>query len=116
MGYAGKAVFEQIKEINFGDVLASGVYAKVGTPVSKYARICYLNNFLDQQIYISFNGIVDHIRMPINSVMTVDITSNRMPNEKFCFEKTTQFYIRHQSTPVSSGAFWIEIVGGEIGI
>lgn len=116
MSYANRAGFEPIKEIDFGDVPGSGEYTKVGTPTTKYARICYLNNFLDQEVYVSLNGITDHMRMPINSMMAIDVSTNNMSSEKFCFEKTTQFYIRRSSVSVSSGSFWIEIVGGEGGI
>lgn len=113
MAYGTRVKFEAVREIDFGDV--SGTYAAVGTPLTDHVRIIDFNNGMDQQLYISFDGVTDHLRIATNSFKLLDLSANKIRDDGLFLPIGTQIYVKEVSASVSAGSFWIEVMYGEGG-
>lgn len=113
MGY-GRGVFpEPVREVAFGSITAS--YTTVGSILSDYTRIACFNNSTNKDLYISFDGVNNHLRIAANGFKLFDITANEVsPDEGWFINKRTQFYVKQTADGApTSGNFWIEILAGE---
>ena len=108
MAYGTKAAFEPIREVAFGDVGAA--YTAVGTGITDRARIIRIVNSLDNEVYISLDGVVDNVRMSSNSFFIIDLASNKVRNDGMFFRVGTIFFIREVSVSPTSGSLWIEVL------
>lgn len=113
MAYGTRATFEELKEIEFGDV--SGTFATVGSPIGVHARILICNNALNQSVYLSFDGTTNHLRLAPNSYKLIDFSSNKIRDDGLFLASGTQVWIKEVSSSVSSGTFWIETISAEGG-
>jgi len=100
---------ETIKSLSYTGISAS--YAAVGTPLSNSARILVFNNGTQADVIFSDNGTDDKIFVPKGEYKTLNLTANRLQNERtYVFPKGTQFYVKQLGSP-SSGAVYIESIG-----
>jgi len=113
MGYGTRVKFDPVREIAFGDV--SGTYATVGTPIADHVRILAFNNGMDEDLYISFDGVTDNLRIASNSFKLYDLSTNRIRDDGLFLAVGTQIYVREVGSSVSSGDFWVEVMYGEGG-
>jgi len=100
--------FDQIRELDFGDI--SGSYAALGLPTSKVVRILSFNNGTDADIYISFDGSTDNLLIKSNSFKLFDLTTNRSPTTGLFLSIGTQMYAKLESSAPTSGSVWLEMV------
>jgi hypothetical protein len=114
MGYGIIVRFDEIRELAFGGVSSS--YAAVGTPMTDNMRIIAFNSSFDEEIYVSFDGTTDNLRMVPNSFKLYDLAGNLVRNDGFFLAKGTQIYIKEVSSTPTSGAFWIEAVYADGGV
>jgi len=110
MAYGTRVAFEAVKEIAFGSV--SGSYAAVGVPLAERSRQISFNNGLDVAVYVSFDGVTDHLRMSPNTFKLLDLTANKVLDDGLFLAKGVQIYIKEVSAVVSSGDFWAESMYG----
>jgi hypothetical protein len=108
MSFLSQAKFEVVREIAFGAIGAA--YGVVGTPLVNPVRIVRFVNETDEGVYISFDGVHNHIRLSTGSFFLLDIDSNRENLNSFALQKGTVFYIKAVGALPISGAFWIETV------
>lgn len=113
MAYGTRVRFDAVREVDFGDV--SGSYVAVGTPLSDHVRIIDFNNGMDQQLYISFDGTTDHLRIASISFKLFDLSANKIRDDGLFLPVGTQIYVKEVSASVSSGSFWVEVMYGEGG-
>ena len=113
MAYGTRLQVDAIREIDFGDV--SGTYTAVGTPTTEHVRILAFNNGMNQQLYISLDGVTDHFRIADNSFKLYDFSANKIRDDGLFLSVGTQIYVKEVSSSVSSGSFWVEILYGEGG-
>ena len=113
MGYGTRVSFDPVREIDFGSV--SGTYAAVGTPTGDHVRILGFNNGMDQALYISFDGVNDHLRISPNSFKLFDLSTNKIREDGLFLAVGTQVYVKEVSASVTSGSFWCEVMYGEGG-
>lgn len=113
MAYGTRVVFEEIREKAFGDITAS--YTVLGTPTSNYVRLISLQNFTDQNIYISFDGSTDHLKLPRNSFKLLDLSANKVRDDGLFIAMNTQIYVKYESTLGGSGSVWAEVLAAEGG-
>ena len=114
MAFGTRVKFGPVREIDFGDVGAS--YVAIGTPLTDYTRIISFQNGLDQEVYISFDGITDNLRMANNSFKLLDLSANKIRDDGLFIATGTQVYIKEVSASVSSGSFWFETMYAEGGV
>mgnify|MGYP001593995418 CR=1 FL=1 len=108
MAYGTKAQFEAVRELAFGGI--SGTYAAVGTPVSSRARIIRFVNSTNADIYISLDGVTNHLRLSSSGFFLIDFSSNKIQDDGLFIAEGTQFYAKQVTAP-TSGTVWIEVVG-----
>tara|TARA_Y100000034_G_scaffold103986_1_gene130174 strand:+ start:1039 stop:1383 length:345 start_codon:yes stop_codon:yes gene_type:complete len=113
MAYGTRVTFDAVREIAFGSV--SGAYAAVGTPLADHVRLITFNSSLDQDIYVSFDGTTDHLRMAQNSFKLYDLSSNKVRDDGLFIASGTQIYIKEVSASVTEGTFWFESMSAQGG-
>lgn len=113
MAFGTRSTFDVVREIAFGSV--SGTYASVGTPMTDHVRLISFNNSLDQDVYVSFDGSLDHLRVAKNSFKLLDLSANKVRDDGLFLAVGTQIYIKEVSASVASGDFWIEVMYGANG-
>ena len=113
MAYGTRVTFDALRELAFGSI--SGTFTSVGTPLGDFVRLMSLNNGMDQDIYVSFDGVTDHLRMSTNSFKLFDISANKIRDDGLFLAIGTQVYVREVSASVASGDFWVEIMGADGG-
>ena len=113
MAYGTRVRFDPVREIDFGSI--SGTYTAVGTPLPDHVRIISFNNSMDQELYVSFDGVNDHLRLALNSFQLFDLSTNRIRDDGLFLAVGTQIYVKEVSASVTSGSFWVEVIYGEGG-
>ncbi len=108
MAYGTRVTFDAVRELAFGSV--SGTFTAVGTPLGDFVRLIDFNNGMDQDLYISFDGVTDHLRMSMNSFKLFDISANKIRDDGLFLAIGTQIYVREVSASVASGDFWLEVM------
>ncbi|MFQ5685104.1 MAG: hypothetical protein ACE5GV_00440 [Candidatus Scalindua sp.] len=108
MAYGRRVVFETIREVAFGGIGAA--YAALGAVLGDNARIISFSNSTDQEIYISFDGINDHIRLAANSFKLYDLTSNKVRDDGYFLANRTQIYQKRVSGAPTLGSLWAEVI------
>lgn len=107
MAFGTRVRFEPVREIAFDAI--SGTFAAVGTGTTDHSRIVTFNNGTDKEIYVSFNGIQNHLRVAANSFKLFDFTSDRVQDDGFFVDLGTIFYVKSVSAVPTLGTFWIEV-------
>ncbi len=110
MAYGTKVAFEPIREVAFGGIGAA--YAAVGTATVDYTRVITLNNSTDAEVYISFDGVNDHLRLAVNSFKLIDLTTNTVRDDGFFIAKETLIYAKRVAGAPTTGSLWIEVLYG----
>lgn len=110
MSFAKRAKFDTLREVAFGAITAN--YARLGDRIDVNPRIVGLNNQTDADIYISFDGVKNNIRLSANSYKVFDITANKSKNDGFFLEKRKSIFIKYVSDAATSGDFWVELIYG----
>ncbi len=108
MAYGRRVVFESIREEAFGGIAAN--YTALGAILGDNARIVGFSNSTDAEIYISFDGINNHIRLAANSFQLYDFTANKTRDDGFFLPNRTQIYQQRVAGAPTSGSLWATVV------
>jgi hypothetical protein len=110
MSYGVRVSFEPLREVSFGSILAS--YIDVGSATTGFIRMASFNNDTNKYLYVSFDGVNDHIRLAPNSFRLWDFTANQVKPNGFFFPENGIFQVKYDSsgTAPTSGSFWVEAV------
>ena len=114
MAYGTRVKFAPVREIAFGSI--SGTYSTVGTPLAEHVRLISFQNGCDQALYISFDGVNDHLRIATNSFKLLDLSANKVRDDGLFLAVGTQIYVKEVSASVASGDFWAEVLYAEGGV
>jgi len=113
MAFGTRVTFDTIREISFGDVGAT--YATFGAPLEDHVRLISFNNGMDQPIYISFDGIDDHLRLAPNSFQLFDLSANKVRDDGLFIASGTQIYMKEVSSSPTTGDAWVQVMSAEGG-
>jgi hypothetical protein len=113
MAFGTKVAFEAVREIAFGSITAN--YVAVGTALIDYTRVIGFNNSTDVDLYISFDGVTNQLRIAPNSFKLFDLTSNSVHDYGLFLSQNTTVFVKRVSGAPTVGNFWIEIMYGEGG-
>lgn len=113
MAFGTRVIFEPIREAD-GAVI-TGSYTALGVPLTDHGRIIILTNSTGQEVYISFNGTDDNLRLAGNSFKLLDLSTNKIRDDGLFLAVGTQIFVRYVSTTSITGAVWIEIMSAEGG-
>lgn len=101
--------YEPIRSLAFGSV--SGAYAKIGTPFSNAVRCIMIDNFMNANLTISFDGVNDHLVIFSSSSKIIDYASNRVgPVDQLEQPINTQVYVKQTSGAPSSGSVYVSVI------
>lgn len=101
MAFGTRVSFDPIRTLAFGSVV--GTYVAVGGPFVNNARLVDLENTLNQPVFISFNGVDDHLFMSSESFTLLDLTTNSVRDDGLFLPIGTQVYVRAVSVLPTSG-------------
>lgn len=96
---------EAARSLAFGSVAVG--YTAVGTAFAHPINILYLFNSTNESVWISFDGVVDHVPLAAGSFLLLDITTNKANQIGMFVEKGTQMYVKRLSGAPTSGAIYI---------
>jgi len=113
MSYGKRVAFEEIREVAFGSIGAA--YAAVGSATSDMARLVGITNTTDVEVYISFDGTTNHLRLASGSFKLFDLTANEI-DKGLLLKKATTFYAKRVSGAPTEGSVWIEVMFAEGGV
>jgi len=104
---------EPLRSLAFGSI--SGTYAGIGTAISNPVRIFMLQNLTDTQMFFSFDGIVDHITLPPDAFILLDVTTNKsISGGSLNIAEGTRVYVREGAAP-SLGSVYLTVFYGQGG-
>lgn len=111
MSYPLKLKAEAIREVAAASIAAT--LTAVGGPTQHPGRLVRMVNTTDKDVYVSLNGIDNNFRIPTNSFLLLDISTNQTTKENFFIPEGQVFYVAYIGVAPISGSFWIEyIIGG----
>jgi len=113
MAFGTRVVFEPVRELPAASI--TGTYAALGAPVGDHLRVLSLNNTLVEDVYISFDGQTDQLRLAANSFKMFDLAANKVRDDGLFLPVGTQIYARLAGAASPSGTLWAEAVYGEGG-
>lgn len=114
MAYGRKVSWETLREVAFGGIGAG--YATVGAATSELCRQFSIYNSTDQDIYVSFDGIYDNLRIASGTGQVHDCTTNKTRDDGFFVPLRTYFYVKRTGAAPTSGNVWIQVMVASGGI
>lgn len=108
MAYGRRVGFEAVREVAFGGIGAA--YAALGAALADNARIIAISNATDAEVYISFDGINDHLRLATNTFKLLDLTTNKVRDDGYFLATGTIIYQRRVAGAPTTGALWAEVI------
>lgn len=114
MAYGTRVAFDAVREI--AAVGIGAAYTAVGTSTSDYGRQIRIVSTLDEEVYISFDGTTDNLRMAEGSFILLDFVTNEVMNDGFFLHVGTTFYVKRVSAAPTTGSLWIEVIYAQGGI
>jgi hypothetical protein len=100
-----KVLPEAVRTLDFS--LISGTYMGVGTPLTNPSRIILFQNFTDQAVMISFDGITDNLPVAASGFVLLDITANKTVSQGFSIAEGTRFYAKELTDAPTEGSLYI---------
>lgn len=99
-----KLLPETVRTLAFGAIGAA--YMGIGTAISNPSRMMVLQNLTDTLLMFSFDGVNDHIPLPGNGQIVLDITANRtVQGGSFFIAEGTRFYVRQIVAPTAGAVY-----------
>lgn len=114
MAFGTKVAFEAVREVAAASITAS--YTAVGTATLDHARLISISNGTNAEVYISIDGVVNHLRLASNSFKLFDFTSNKVMDDGLFLAQGTIFYIKLVGAAATTGSVWIEVAYASGGV
>lgn len=83
---------ETLRTLAFGSI--SGAYAAIGSAFVQPSRILIIQNFTDVVLTYSFDGINDHLELPANGQIVLDVTTNQVQTLGCFIAQGTKIYVK----------------------
>jgi len=96
---------ETVRQLAFGSI--GGAYMGIGTAMSRPIRIFLLQNLTDANLMFSFDGVKDHLPLPNNGYILIDITANKTREQGYYLAEGTRLYVKEISASPSSGSVYL---------
>lgn len=108
------AHFDTLRSLAFGGI--SGAYAALGSTLATNTRIFKLTNGTDGDLFVSLDGVNNHMFLPAGSFTLYDLSTNSPPiavTDNLVLAIGTQFSVK-QSTAPTSGSVYLETISSNI--
>lgn len=100
---------EELRSVAFGSIGAS--YTAIGDPFENPIPFFILQNYTDADLLFSIDGTTDHIFLPSNGQLIVDISSNRSFADGLFFRTGKSVYVKRSGTPTSGSVYFSAFYG-----
>src|SRR5690606_3867349 len=88
-------------------------YMGIGTAFEHPVRIIMIQNLTDQIVMFSFNGIDDHVPLPANGFLLLDVMANKSsPGGGFYIAEGTRIYAKDAGVSPSTGFVYVSVFYG----
>ena len=114
MAYGRRVEFEAVREVAFGGIGAA--YAALGIALTDNARIIAITNATDAEVYISFDGTTNHLRIAVNSFKLFDLTTNKVRDDGYFLANRTIISQKRVAGAPTTGSLWAEVITATGGI
>ena len=108
---AVRMLFEPQRTLAFGSI--SGAYMGVGTAVDHPVRQFIVQNFTDQPLQFSFDGINDHFPVAAFTSMINDVSSNNSLSQTFLMGKGERLYVKTLGGAPTVGSVYFSVMYGK---
>ena len=98
-----RLVPEAARSLAFGSIGAA--YMGIGTSFTKPVRILMIQNLTDTALMFSFDGLVDHVPLPREGFILLDVTSNKAKEDGFFIAEGTRIYVKEIVTPTLGSVY-----------
>ncbi len=102
-------VWEPLRIVASGTI--TGNYIALGTPLEHPARIIDITNLCNETLYLSIDGVNDHIVVPADAGKVKDICAARSGGDlggAYVAVNTT-FYVRSPTDAATGGSIYLEV-------
>ena len=113
MAYGTRVTFDPVRELAFGAFTAT--LTALGTPLTDNVRLISFSNSTDEDVYVSFDGTTNHLRLVGNSFKLLDLSANKVRDDGLFLAAGIQINIAYESTLGTLGDFWAEVMYAEGG-
>jgi len=110
MSLAIRLQVEPVRSLAFGGI--SGVYAGIGTAMTRPIRMILLQNLTDQTVMISFDGVEDHFPLAASGYIVLDITANKTIDTGFFLAEGQRFYVKDLGAACTSESVYVTVFYG----
>ena len=88
-----------------------GTYSAIGAAFLHPIRVFMLQNLTDEDVLFSFDGTNDHMILPSNGFILVDVTSNSAISQGFFVAKGTVIYAKQSGVPTTGSVYLTAFYG-----
>jgi len=104
MSLAIRLMPEPVRTLGFAAIGAA--YMGVGTAMTQPIRMLLIQNLTNQLVMFSFDGIDDHIPMPANGYLILDIAANKTSSVGFFLAEGQRLYVKHEGAAPTTGSVY----------
>jgi hypothetical protein len=83
----------------------TGSYTAIGTAFERPMRIVKIQNLADATLQFSFDGVTDHITLPENGFLLIDVTANQADARGFFVSVGTTIYAKQLGVPTTGAVY-----------
>jgi len=112
MSLAVRLGVDPVRSLAFGVI--GGAYMGIGTTLVHPARMLSIQNFTDVPLMFSFDGINDHLPLPTNGYIVLDIQSNKGLSQEYLLAAGSRIYVKtFAGAPTQNGVYVTIFYGAE---
>jgi len=101
---------EPVRSLAFGSI--SGVYAGIGTEMTRPIRMILLQNLTNAAVMVSFDGINDHLPLAANGYIVLDVTANKTVDTGFFIGEGQRFYVKDLGVACTAMSVYLSVFYG----
>ena len=101
---------ETVRTLGFASIGVA--YMGIGAAMAHPIRIFHLQNLTDALLTFSFDGINDHLVLPGNAFILLDVTSNKTITTGFFLSEGDRIYVKQNGVP-TTGAVYLSVFYGQ---
>ena len=104
MSLAIRLMPEPVRTLGFAAIGAA--YMGVGTAMTRPIRMLLIQNLTDELVMFSFDGVDDHLPMPANGYLILDISANKTSSTGFFLAEGQRLYVKHEGAAPTTGSVY----------
>lgn len=104
---ARRLLFDEIRQKAHGDIGAA--YSAIGDAFGHPAYKLIIQNECDVDLWISFDGVTDHLHMNSNNYFIFDLSAYKSNNSDVYMAKGTTVYVKQDGAP-TAGSVYVSLV------